>query len=146
MRNNYKNIVLYCGPLVSFHLRADTAGFAIPCCGLCVLQLARDLCRQERKNPNGGTSPRLDDKDHGRGTGAPYSPAIKKIAGGIYPDLAQGNTISEPKCTVTDPPPSLLSLPSGLFFLGKEQNNFVGFSHTQNRPPPLPRVNWDASC
>lgn len=94
------------------------------------------ICAARRENPNGGTSPRLDDKDHERGTGAPYSPAIKKIAGGIYPDLAQGNTISEPKCTVTDPPPSLLSLPSGLFFLGKEQNNFVGFSHTKNRPPP----------
>lgn len=61
------------------------------------------ICAARREDPNGRTRPRLDDKDHGRGTGAPYSPAINKIAGGIYLDLAQGNTTSEPKCTVTEP-------------------------------------------
>lgn len=48
-------------------------------------------------------------KDHGRGTGDPYSLATKKIAGGIYLDLAQGNTISKPKSPVLDPLWSLLS-------------------------------------
>lgn len=58
------------------------------------------ICAARREDPNGRTRPRLDDKDHGRGTGAPYSPAINKIVGGIYLDLAQGNTTSEPKCIV----------------------------------------------
>lgn len=74
-------------------------------------------------------------KDHCMGHRGPYFPAINKIAGGIYLDLAPGNTISGPKCTVTKPPPSL---PLAYFSLGKSRIIFAGFSHTETQNWPLP--------
>lgn len=98
-----------------------------------------------REEPSGGTGPRLDDKRPLQGHRGPYFPAINKIAGGIYLDSAQGNTISEPKCTVAKPPPSL---PLAYFSLGKSRIILLDFrTQTQNwpLPPPPTPVNWDAS-
>nr|KAF6374405.1 hypothetical protein mPipKuh1_009624 [Pipistrellus kuhlii] len=87
------------------------------------------------KSPMAGLGQGWMTKDHCMGHRGPYFPAINKIAGGIYLDLAPGNTISGPKCTVTKPPPSL---PLAYFSLGKSRIIFAGFSHTETQNWPLP--------
>lgn len=78
MRNNYKNNFIP-RPFGVFHLRTDTAGFLRFLAVAFASSSWPGICAARREDTNGGTRPRLDDKDHEKGTPSPIPPQLKRL-------------------------------------------------------------------
>lgn len=104
--------------------------------------LARDLCavwskEGRRKDPNGGTRARTEDKDTVGAPGAPIPLQLMRQQV-EFSELGSRKRTLYTKMYCNRLPCLSSAPPSGVFLLGKGQNSFVGFSHTKPTTPGCP--------